>query len=499
MNVVERKDGADATVWRRYTSQIIAVIAKNSVLFVYGSCLGMPALIIPSLSGHDPNETLILDEEGISWIASLNNLSVPLGCLLSGTFAEKLGRKKSLLVVCVPFLVAFLLLHWSSQTWFILLALALTGASGGLAETPALCYATEVSEPKLRGALSSTSTLFICIGILFSMIVGTFWPWRTVALFYALLPLASFIIIIFIPETPYWLIRKARLEEAQKSLAWFRGWTSVENVEGEFREILNHLEEESAIQQNNFCTLNTWKLLMEMRFLKPMLLVLLTFALCHFGITPITVYAVNIFEALQIPISPYYALIIFWCANTLGVSFGSMVLQYLGKRKLSFVCLIGISASFLFVGIYGYLNHIYHLDPNKDGNIDARINWIPLAFIITAGFCNFMLINSLPWILMGEIYYNEIRDAGTGVTAALGYVVIFLANKSFLNLVNFLTLPGVFWFYSGVAICGLVLLYLLLPETEGKPLYLIAEHYNGGKRLSNAVGKVPPSSNKVVA
>lgn len=63
-----RKDGADATVWRRYTSQIIAVIAKNSVLFVYGSCLGMPALIIPSLSGHDPNETIILDEEGISWI-----------------------------------------------------------------------------------------------------------------------------------------------------------------------------------------------------------------------------------------------------------------------------------------------------------------------------------------------------------------------------------------------------------------------------------------------
>lgn len=59
-----------------------------------------------------------------------------MGCLLSGTFAEKLGRKKSLLVVCVPFLVAFLLLHWSSQTWFILLALALTGASGGLAETP---------------------------------------------------------------------------------------------------------------------------------------------------------------------------------------------------------------------------------------------------------------------------------------------------------------------------------------------------------------------------
>lgn len=77
-----------------------------------------------------------LTENSVFFLASLNNLSVPLGCLLSGSFAEKLGRKKSLLIVCVPFLIAFLLLHFSSQTWFILLALALTGASGGLAETP---------------------------------------------------------------------------------------------------------------------------------------------------------------------------------------------------------------------------------------------------------------------------------------------------------------------------------------------------------------------------
>lgn len=249
------------------------------------------------------------------------------------------------------------------------------------------------------------------------------------------------------------------------------------------------MEEELASEQKQVCTINTWKLLIEMRFLKPMFLVLVTFVLCHFGITPITVYAVNIFDSLQIPISPYYALIVVWLANTFGVIFGSAILQYLGKRKLSFVCLIGISLSFLFVGIYGHINHIYQLDFPKHSNIDARINWIPLAFVVTAGFCNFMLINSLPWILMGEIYYNEIRDAGTGLTAALGYVVIFLANKSFLNFVNLLTLPGVFWFYSGVAICGLVVLYFLLPETEGKPLYLIAEHYNGGKRLSNTVGK----------
>lgn len=53
---------------RRYMPQIIAVIIKNSVLFVYGISIGLPTILIPNLSGSDPNESIVLDEEGISWI-----------------------------------------------------------------------------------------------------------------------------------------------------------------------------------------------------------------------------------------------------------------------------------------------------------------------------------------------------------------------------------------------------------------------------------------------
>lgn len=87
----------------------------------------------------------------------------------------------------------------------------------------ALSYAAEVAEPKLRGSLSSTSTLFICIGILFSFIAGTFLVWRTVALIFAVAPLVSFFILLLIPETPYWLLTKNKVDQARNSLAWFRG------------------------------------------------------------------------------------------------------------------------------------------------------------------------------------------------------------------------------------------------------------------------------------
>lgn len=48
--------------------QIIAVVIKNSVLFVYGISIGLPTILIPNLSGSNQNESIVLGEEGISWI-----------------------------------------------------------------------------------------------------------------------------------------------------------------------------------------------------------------------------------------------------------------------------------------------------------------------------------------------------------------------------------------------------------------------------------------------
>lgn len=65
---VNVSDISSTSKFRRYMPQIIAVIIKNSVLFVYGISIGLPTILIPNLSGTDPNESIVLDEEGISWI-----------------------------------------------------------------------------------------------------------------------------------------------------------------------------------------------------------------------------------------------------------------------------------------------------------------------------------------------------------------------------------------------------------------------------------------------
>lgn len=76
----------------------------------------------------------------------------------------------------------------------------------------------------------------------------------------------------------------------------------------------------------------------------------------------------------------------------------------------------------------------------------------------------------------------EIRNAAAGISSAVGYLIGFLSNKLFLNMVAIFTLNGTFWFYSAVATIGCIVLYFILPETESKTLQEIEILFDKNKR-----------------
>lgn len=78
----------------------------------------------------------------------------------------------------------------------------------------------------------------------------------------------------------------------------------------------------------------------------------------------------------------------------------------------------------------------------------------------------------------------SVRSGASGLSGGTGYVFGFLANKLFLKMLATLTLPGTFWCYSVVGLSGALILYFVLPETEGRSLIEIEEHFSGGKSLN---------------
>lgn len=353
-----------------------------------------------------------------------------------------------------------------------------------------MTYVAEITQPYLRGILSATSTFAVSFGILLEFIIGSLCNWRTTVLVNCAFPVISFILLFLIPETPIWLIANNRLEEARRSLAWLRGWTSIEHIENEFQEL--HKQIKTKSEENKSSRLETIKLLAKKNFIWPYLLASFVFLSSSFnGMQPLQTYAVKIFECVKAPINKYSATVLIGMVQLIGCVMCMSLIHRIGKRAITLISVIGAAVCFFITATYLYEEDIKYFPENSHVNktSDTRddSDWIPLTFLVLSSFFSYLGLRILPWILIGEVYPNEVRGIGAGISSATAYIFSFISNKIFFKLVSALTLPGVFWFYSGFGMFSSIILYFVLPETEGKTLYEIIEHFSGTKKLRNSV------------
>lgn len=498
-------------------AQIVAVSIKNLLLLAYGMTLGFPTILIPSLSKANAKDAKFsLEQEGISWIGSISMICVPFGCLLSGVLTQPIGRKRSMQFLNIPLIFSWLLFYFSTEMWHVFLALIITGLAGGLLEAPVLTYVAEVTQPHLRGVLSSTSSMSVIGGSMIQFILGTMLDWRTVALCSVIVPIMSITFLFFIPETPIWLVTKKRYDEAKASLAWLRGWATYEEIEEEYQAMIKGMgiKQNTSDYKNNHITNGNNSVeyvqpikktrfeLLEMfgkrTFIQPFILVVVAFLLSHFcGLTPLVTYSITIFSALNAPINSYYATAILGVIQLSGCIVCVSIVRTVGKRVIVFVSLFGSGFCFLVVSIYAYKFNYLYLDNSLRAiksnvtisatNIDEGYSWIPITFLIASSFTASLGIRILPWILTGEVFPNEIRALASGLAATSSYIFGFLSNKTFLAVVSKITLPGTFSIFSGASFAGILVLYFILPETEGKSLHDIYNHYSGNIELGNKV------------
>ncbi|KAK4880580.1 hypothetical protein RN001_008726 [Aquatica leii] len=489
--------------FRKGLPQILAVMVKNVVLISYGLTVGYITILIPALSGKNDHDGFHLNEDQISWIGSINMMCVPLGCLVSGVATDPIGRKRSMQIINFPFIVCWVIFYFSNEVWHLYLALSMGGFFGGLVEAPILTYVSEITQPHLRGALAASSSLAVILGILIEFVLGTFLEWRTVALISCIFPVTSFCLLCFMPESPHWLIMNNKIDKARKSLAWLRGWTSLEEIEPEIQEIcrsqknlqVEEFNKKSAVHPCLGSRINSLKVYTKKKFLWPFGMVSLLYFLSHFtGSSTLQTYAVKLFQTLRSPIDVYYATIIMGVAELLGSIVSLFLVRFFGKRIMAFVSIVGVGLSDFIIGTYAYImdiqTFVIHEEPVTNTSFDFDYyQWISLVALVFLAFMAHCGFRVLPWILIGEIYPHEIRATGCGLSGASSYVFSFASNKTFLRLTAFLTIPGIYWFYGSLSFVGLFCVYFILPETEGKTLEEITNHFAGKSKLGNKMTK----------
>ncbi|CAD6207873.1 GSCOCG00003130001-RA-CDS [Cotesia congregata] len=460
---------------------------------------------------------------------------VPLGCLMSGPISHRLGRKKTMLFINIPFISAWILFYYANSTPLLFLALALTGITGGLCEAPVLTYVAEITQPHLRGMLSATSSMAVIIGVFMQLLVGSLTDWRTVALINLIFPTICFLALCLMPESPYWLAGKNRLKEAEEALCWLRGWVSPSYITGELKtvyEVSQRIVAGGMDDKKEYW----WKIFSKRTFIYPYILISLGFFISSFGgSATLQTFAVTIFASLDAPLEKYTATVFLGLAELIGTAVCVIIIHFTGKRVITFISIGGAGFCFMTCAIYDYLNRSAYID-------GQMFTWIPTTLLISSAFFSHMGIRLLPWVLCGEVfpakvylfifltfYCNTIfkvflsnftlvlwgdfqalihfciflvklsvnifkklmdgRSTATGAAACTGYIFASIINKTFLYMVDLMYLWGTFFFYASVNVIGFIVMYYLLPETEGRTLKEIEDHYAGIESLNNKPSK----------
>ncbi|KPJ09279.1 Facilitated trehalose transporter Tret1 [Papilio machaon] len=481
--------------------QIIAVSVKNLLILGYGMTLGFPTILIPAVSQPQDGEILHLNNTEVSWIGSINLIVVPLGCALSGVVTSPLGRRRAMQAVNLPFIIAWLLFYYSKTPVYLYAALFLTGLAGGLLEAPVLTYVAEITQPHLRGSLSATSSMCVILGVFTQFLFGTLMNWRTVALVNISFTIVAVIALFFIPESPHWLISRNRDDEARKSLQWLRGWTTEDEVDTELRDIqaLFWIEEMVSHKYKWTANLSNYR---ERKFYIPFCLVSYSFFVGHFsGMTTLQTYAVSIFQALDAPLDKYRATLILGAVQIAGAACCVLLVRIVGKRTLTLVSTAGAGLCCLLLAAYDVYIKMYsrpHVSVSSNG-VYIKMNssltettnighsWMPTTLLMMLAFITHTGIRLLPWILIGEVFSAQTRSGASGLASAMGYIFGFITNKAYINMVDKLSIWGTYGFYGLICLTGCIVFALILPETEGKNLIDIENHFAGIKKLDNKV------------
>ncbi|XP_046617458.1 facilitated trehalose transporter Tret1-like isoform X1 [Neodiprion virginianus] len=454
--------------------QFAACVMATSFHVAVGIAMAYSAVLVPQLEKNQ--EDLPTTKTETSWMASIVVLSVPIGALIGGFFTEAIGSLKTIQLAAIPSTIGWIMIALATNVPMILVGRVLTGSASAMGTAPAMVYITEVAGPEFRGSLLAAGPGLASFGMVLSYIKGAYLDWRVIAwisIIYAAIPL---VLLIFLPESPMWLIAKGRPDAAKKSLEWIYRFApkvgKVTAAEDMYNTILKEHEIRLSEQRRSKHEGTSAKLrsFLKPTGWKPMFILILLFLFQQYSGIYITLfYAVTWFEEAEVNVDPYKASI--WVGLTrLVCSIGNTYLLRRFKRRM--LCITSSVGMAIFMLISGYYTYSMKIQKVNLGD------WIPVACLLFYVATSMIGMLTIPWTMTAELFPTDIRGLANSIIYSIGNVLMFAAVQSYRGLTDlFGGSHGVQWFFSAVSLGTAVFVYIMLPETHGKKLSDIEEYF----------------------
>lgn len=415
------------------------------------------------------------DSVGTGFNVASMLLGCAVGAFFAGTLADKLGRRTILIIASILFTISAWGSGVSTSSEQFVFYRVLGGLAVGAASVLAPAYISEVTPARFRGALASLQQIAIISGLFFAFLsnylIANFaggsteilaagheaWRWM---FWIELIPaLTFFFALLFIPESPRFLVASRKIDKARDVLQKLMG----EGAEAKLAEI-----DASLVEDHHRPRLRD--------IVDP-----------NHGVRPIVWVGIGLatFQQLVgINVVFYYGAVLwqsvgFTEADALLINVGSgavsigacivtlLVIDKIGRKPLLWGGSIGMAITLGVMAVV-FLNAVM----GDDGNLQLSSTTGPVALIAANLYVIFFNMSWGPvmWVMLGEMFPNQLRGSGLAVSGLAQWSSNFLITMTFPILLTGIGLGGAYGLYAGFAFISIFFVLRFVHETKGKEL-----------------------------
>jgi sugar porter (SP) family MFS transporter len=426
------------------------VIAVTLVAAIGGLIFGFDTAIVAGATRYMKEQfSLTSFQEG--WAVSVVLIGCMFGAGLAGPASDRIGRRRLMLISAVLFLVSAVGCAVPRTITAFVIFRFIGGLGIGSAAVLSPLYIAEIAPARFRGALVSVNQMAIVTGILLAYFVNWVFAgsgpsnWRWMYAMGAVPSVFFFLLLLRVPESPRWLVKNGREDEARSVL------TRVNTTEIADREI-KEIKDTLALEEGSF------REIFRPAFRRPLLIaVVLAVFQQVTGINAILYYAPRIFEGAGFArMSAIGQSTIVGLVNMLFTVVAIVLADRVGRRPLLLIATGGMGVSLVLLGAAFRF-------PVLPASALLLIILLYIAFFASA-------MGPLVWVVMAEIFPIKVRGSAMGLATLVLWVADFAVTLTFPVISDKFHPSTAFWLYAAMCACDLVFIWFFLPETKGKSL-----------------------------
>ncbi|PZX20074.1 SP family xylose:H+ symportor-like MFS transporter [Breznakibacter xylanolyticus] len=444
-----------------YIFGITLVATLGGLLFGYDTAV---------ISGAEKSiQAFLIDSLGLStWAHGATTSSALIGCILggaiSGWFASRMGRKRSLMLAAFLFFISalgsgypeFLFFKQGEVSMSLLYVFNFYRIIGGIGVgmASAICpmYIGEIAPAHLRGRLVSINQFAIIFGMLVVYFVN--WGiadgksldwinaigWRYMFASEAI-PAGLFGLLLFlVPETPRYLTLMKKDDEALRVLTRINGAEMASNILKDIKNTMTHHASAKLMSYGKTVIIIGILLSVFQQFV---------------GINVALYYAPRIFESMGVAKdASMMQTVVMGLVNVVFTVIAIMTVDRWGRKPLLMVGSIGMAIGMFAIATLAYFQVI-------------GVSTLVFIIVYTASFM--MSWGPICWVLISEIFPNKIRGRAVAVAVAAQWAANYFISSTYPSMMEFSS-TMTYGFYGVMSVLSFLFVWKMVPETKGKTL-----------------------------